>query len=589
MTWLKMPFRSLGWRIAVAYVVLILVSMGAVSVYLVGYVRGNYLDNLRSQLAVNARMVGETATRYFSAPLNQADLLALAQRTDKLIDARVTIIARDGTVLADSREDPLTMENHSNRPEVRDALTKGLGQSTRFSVTLRQEMMYVAVPIRVQDTVVGVARVALPLAQVNRSIGHIWRAIAVAAGITTVLTAGLAVLIARRTTRSIREVTKGARRLARGELDQQVVVDSSGEAGELALAFNHLAESLRRMVTDLARERDKLTGMLSTMSEGVVMIDKGGAVDLANPAAEKLLGASLPSGKRLIEQVRDYELHRLLDNCLKTGQLQQGEFEATRSRRYLVATATPMPALAGVLVVLHDATELRRVEKTRREFVANVSHELRTPLASVKAAVDTLQEGALEDRQAATVFLQRISSEVDRMARLVSDLLELSRLESGQVMPHLTQTDITRLIDEIRESLFMAAEAKEIAIEVDASPRPLLVEADSDMVRQVLFNLLDNAIKFTQAGGRVTITARKRESGVAVTIADTGIGIAPEHLPHIFERFYKVEKSRAGGGTGLGLAIAKHIVQAHGGEIRVESEEGKGSAFTFTLPVSRNA
>lgn len=255
----------------------------------------------------------------------------------------------------------------------------------------------------------------------------------------------------------------------------------------------------------------------------------------------------------------------------------------------MVATATPMPALAGVLVVLHDATELRRVEKTRREFVANVSHELRTPLASVKAAVDTLQEGALEDRQAATVFLQRISSEVDRMARLVSDLLELSRLESGQVMPHLTQTDITRLIDEIRESLFMAAEAKEIAIEVDASPRPLLVEADSDMVRQVLFNLLDNAIKFTQAGGRVTITARKRESGVAVTIADTGIGIAPEHLPHIFERFYKVEKSRAGGGTGLGLAIAKHIVQAHGGEIRVESEEGKGSAFTFTLPVSRNA
>ncbi|MBI2853570.1 MAG: HAMP domain-containing protein [Chloroflexi bacterium] len=585
---LRAIFHTQAWRIALSYIALILVTMGLVSAYLVTQVRDNYLTDLRTQLDIDARMVAREVSGHLDVPPGDRGLEELAKEMAALFGARVTFIRVDGTILADSNDDPLAMENHSTRPEIRDAISGGFGASTRLSATLGEEMMYVAVPIMTNTQITGVARVALPTGKTQAALSRMRATVLLAAGTITLLAAVLATFIARRTTRAIREVTRSARRLAAGELDRKAEVDSPDEAGELARAFNDMAQSLREMVSNLGSERDKLSAVLSTMSEGVIMTDGDGTVALANPAAEQLLGRPLPIGQRLIELDREFELHGLLRECSRTGHPQGGEIDLLRSRRYLAVTATPMASNAAnrILLVLHDITGMRRLEKTRREFVANVSHELRTPLTSIKAAVDTLEEGALEDHDASRDFLRRINSEVDRMARLVADLLELSRLESGQVAPSPSIVPVDTLVAEAVQRLSSKAEAKQLMISMQISSELPAVFADKDMVLQVLSNLLDNAIKFSAPGGRITATAQPAGDKLALTVSDMGAGIASEHLPHIFERFYKVEKSRAGGGTGLGLAIAKHIVMAHGGEIAVQSEEGHGSSFTFTLPIA---
>ncbi len=409
-----------------------------------------------------------------------------------------------------------------------------------------------------------------------------------AALVVALLVVAMALLFRHwRITRTFREMTDRARRLSSGDMDQQVPVEPSGSEGDLARAFNQMARNLGQRVSDLDGERRRLAAMLATMSEGVVMLHGGETIGMANPAAEKLLGTPLPVGMRLIQSVRDYELHQTLRKCMQTGLPQEGQVGLGRDRSYLAVVATPMPAPSGspgeVLLVLHDVTDVRRTERTRKEFVANVSHELRAPLTSIKAAVNTLQDGAIEDPVAAGAFLRRIDSEVDRMALLVSDLLDLSRIESGQVSPQLVPVDVGQLVSESVERLTSRAQEKRLRVVTEIGDGLSHALADRNMVAQVLSNLLDNAIKFTGPGGQVTVVACVEDKRVAISVADTGIGIPREHTDRIFERFYKVEKSRAGGGTGLGLAIAKHIVRAHGGEIWVESEEGHGSTFTFTL------
>ncbi|MBI2857041.1 MAG: HAMP domain-containing protein [Chloroflexi bacterium] len=460
-------------------------------------------------------------------------------------------------------------------------MAPGRGVGPLRSLTWRIALPYIALIL------VSIAVVSIYLAsRAGLSLDGMPPTIAIVAGVTSGLAVALAVLIARRTTRSLRRVTTVARRLASGDLGQRVQVDSSDEAGELGRAFNEMAGSLKKMLADLGSERDRLAAILSAMSEGVVMTDRDGAVVLANPSAEKLLGASPLFRKRLVEVVRDHELHRLLNDCARAGRQTRGEIEVAVSQRSLEVTATPMSGqdVPGMLIVFHDVTGLRKMEKTRREFVANVSHELRTPLSSIKAAVETLQDGALDDPQAALTFLSRLGADVDRMAALVSDLLELSRLESGQVSPELARVELGPLVNEVLERLLPVVDGKELRVTVDLPVGLSPVLADREMMRQVVSNLLGNAVKFTPAGGSIAVTAAAAGPRVAVTVADTGIGIAPEHMARIFERFFKVDRSRSGVGSGLGLSIARHIVQLHGGEILVSSEEGRGSSFTFTVP-----
>jgi len=531
-------------------------------------------------------LVGDVSGPYFISGQKSVD--DIAKRLGEQIEARVTIIDKSGVVLGDSDEDPAAMENHGNRPEVIEALSSGVGSSIRYSTTLDLDMMYVAVPVTVNDEVVGFYRVALPLTEVNKSLEHISQAIIGGAAIAVVIAILLAIQISRTTTEPVKKLTQISKKIAEGELDQEIRVTAKDEVGDLAEAFNQMAAKLKEMVGLLTTERDKMTAILSNMADGILVVGGAGEVTMINRAAERIFqfSADKKLGHTFIEVVHDHEIDGILQKSLKTGEQQMGVVEIEPGRQLLGVVVTPIVGTRGCVVLLQDLTEMRRLEKVRRDFIANISHELRTPTASLKVLAETLQEGAIDDPNVAKGFLDKINVETDRLAQMVSELNELSRIESGEVSLKKELIDIGEVVALVVERLKPQADRAELSLAVDIPsgiPRAL---ADKERVEQVLVNLLHNAIKFTHSGGRINCVAKIEGNDISVSVVDTGIGIPADDLPRIFERFYKADKARAGGGTGLGLAIAKHIVEAHGGKIWAESIEGKGSKFTFTLPVA---
>jgi two-component system phosphate regulon sensor histidine kinase PhoR len=582
-----MKLRSFQWRITVPVIILIIVSMAILGVYLTSSVRHSQIDNLRSNLEQEAYITAAAALPSLLGQDISPD--ALARSLGSQIDARVTIIAPDGTVLGDSVQDPATMENHATRPEVIAALATGIGESTRYSTTLQEQMMYVAVGVQNQGQLVGIARVALPLTVVAQNVGSVTRIIIVA----TVIIAALAVLaawiITRTLTRPIRELTRASRGIASGELGRRISIATKDEIGQLASAFNEMSASLKTTVETVSTEKTELDSILSNMADGVIVTDPGGDIVLANRAAGRLLGfeeATAP-GRPAIEVVHDHEIDEVLKQCLNTGQEQTEQFESGITRRFLRVIAVPLLSqdrLNGALVLLQDLTELRGLQTMRRELVGNISHELRTPIAGIKAMVETLRSGAINDKEAAADFLSRIESEADRLAQMVAELTQLSRIETGQAELKMVPVDLNTLVDEVLAEMKPLAERQHVTLSRQFSSGLPRVPADRDRIRQTIINLVHNAVKFNKPGGNVSVSTGFDDKNVTLTVADTGIGISGDNLPHIFERFFKADRARTGGGSGLGLAIAKHTVQAHGGEITARSEEGRGSTFSFTLP-----
>jgi two-component system phosphate regulon sensor histidine kinase PhoR len=370
-----------------------------------------------------------------------------------------------------------------------------------------------------------------------------------------------------------------------------VEAQGTAETIELAQSLNIMADSLRKTIQDLSGERNKLSAVLATMRDGIIVVDPDNTVLMMNQAAREMLnvGPQVREGRRLVEVARDHQVYRLTSDCLATGETQLGEVELFRPRRFLGALATPLKdnGSMGALITLHDLTRTRQTENSQREFVSNVSHELRNPLASVKAMVETLEDGAIERPEVARNFLERIHHDLDRMNSLVNELLELSRLESGQLALKLEPLELEPLAEDIKSRFNVLTNERGIDVVVNFPADLPRVMADEDRLRQIIINLVENSLKFTPPGGRVTFCAElKPDRSVEVSVSDTGVGISQEHLPHIFERFYKVDRSRHAGGTGLGLAIVKQLVEAHGGEVWVKSQEGIGSTFAFTLPVA---
>ena len=564
--------------------------MGVVSLYLIGFVRNSYISNLEERLEQEAGLAGEIASYYLQGDLDPGDLAAASERLGDIADARITVMSSDGTVLADTWEDPLLMENHATRPEVQAALNTGLGKNTRVSSTVGVEMLYTATPISVDGAILGVARVAMPTSVIQSNVNRIIATISFSAVIVTAMSLALGYYLARRTSRSVRSVAEAAGRLASGDMEHRVEALSQDETRELAEAFNSMATTIRTNIQELSGERDKLSAVLDTMGDGVVVIGSEDQVELLNTAGQGLLGVGGPTseGGRFMEVVRDYELQRLVSLCQETGERQYGEVELLQRGRFLSCIATPLSGdgSPGVLLTLHDLTRIRQVETTRREFVSNVSHELRTPLAAVRVMAETLERGALEEQEVARDFVRRIQGEIDRMNSMVEDLLELARLEGGQAMLNLAPVDLVSLMEDVRNQFRSQADAKSVKVGIAAADGLPNVLGDEEKLRQVFSNLLNNALKFTPVEGEITLSARTEPRAIAVSVSDNGVGIPEEHLPHIFERFYKVDRSRRDGGTGLGLAIVKHIVQAHGGEVWVESREGGGSSFSFRLPAA---
>jgi two-component system phosphate regulon sensor histidine kinase PhoR len=419
--------------------------------------------------------------------------------------------------------------------------------------------------------------------------GHPVIATLLALAVAIVLVVVAAWLISRRITRPLRELTGAARQIASGDFDQRVSPGARDEPGQLVRAFNEMVQRLKEAFGAISEDRTRLAAILDSMADGIILTDGEGNVRMVNRAVERLLGArrATMNGKSLIKTVRDYELTDALKKCLETGRTQEVQFESTMLNRFLRAITMPLADSrgAGALILLQDLTELRGLQTMRRELIGNISHDFRTPLSGIKAMVETLQDGAINEPAVARDFMTRIEAEVDRLTQMVAELTELSRVETGHTQLERQPVDINVLVQEAAAQLKPQAERQSLTLETRLAEGLPEVPADRERLRQVIVNLLHNAIKFNRPGGSLLAATRRDNASVTVEITDSGIGIPREDIPHIFERFYKADRSRSGQGSGMGLAIAKHIIEAHGGQIRASSVEGKGSTFTFTLPL----
>ncbi len=586
-------FHSIRWRIIVPFVLLTVLVMAGLGAYLLRFVRQTYLDALQDKLTVEARLVSDNMATAMEEGASPERMDALARHWAEILGARVTLIAADGTVLGESQEDRTQMDNHSDRVEFQQAMRNGLGSSIRYSLTVKYDMMYTAALVTANGQPAGVARVAVPLQQIEANLGYIQRTFMGTTLVATLLVAAVAFLIANTTTRPLRELTHAAQQLSAGKLHRVSVVVTQDEVGALARAFNTMAMELHAQIQALTSESSKLSAVLQQMTDGVVIVDAGGQVQLVNAAAERMFGIKEESslGRSLAEVLRHFQLVELWQRSRESGELQEINLELGMKRLSMQGVAIPLgKALPGsTLLLFQDVTRLRQLETMRRDFVSNISHELRTPLASLKALTETLQDSALEDPPAARRFLQRMETEVDSLSLMVSELLELVRIESGRVPLQYQPLAPIALLTSAVERLRLQAERAGLGLEIDCPEDLPNVLADPPRMEQVVVNLLHNAIKFTPSGGKISLSARLQEEAnagmtILFSVRDTGVGISPDDLPRIFERFYKADRARSGGGTGLGLAIARHLVEAHGGKIRAESVLGKGSTFTFTLP-----
>jgi two-component system phosphate regulon sensor histidine kinase PhoR len=478
------------------------------------------------------------------------------------------------------------MENHSNRPEIVQALAQGEGESSRESATLDMEFLYVAVPIA--DVEGAVARVAVPLDEVQATVRTIWVWTLIAAAVAIAMVVAIAWFIAGRIVGPLEELRKQAHAVAGGDLTARVDPSDTREFAEVGYAFNRMTEELETSHNALDQARLRLEAVLAELADGVVITDDDGLVLRMNTAAETLLAAHEANaiGKPFVQVARDHELNQLLRSALDGQEHSEAAIEHGLNRRTLLTTAQVVEDERERLglVVLRDISELRRLETVRREFVANVSHELRTPLTSIRAMVETLEAGAIDDEAIMSDFLVRIVGEVDRLNALVEDLLDLARLEAGRTTLTYTTVDPVELVQMGADRLRPQIDRAQLIMDVSADGPLEPISVDRVRLEQVLINLVHNAIKFTPVGGAIHLQVRQRDDTTTIEVQDTGVGIAPIEQIRLFERFYKSDKARRSEGTGLGLAIAKHIVQAHGGTISVESVVGEGSMFRILIP-----
>jgi len=593
-----MPART--WvRIALSYGILVLVTAGLLAVVLGDRAERQAEASLTTRLTDQVQAIAYIAAPLLtnpSAPISATQALAvtLAQR----FNTRVTFIQPAGRVIGDSESDPLTMENHAGRPEVIGALAQPGTPATvsRLSATVHQQLRYVALSVAAPDTggpVVGIVRVAYPLTAVEQARRDFWTDLAGIVALISLPAAALAALLARSIVGPLSVLRATAQRLTAGDLDARAPA-GEGEIGGLGHAFNTMTARMRQTIRERTGERNRLSAVLTHMHDGIILTNDAGVVTGLNPAAARLLvvATDQATGRTAIELSHSHELHTALHTTLATGISQRVELDLNTRRIAAVVTAVPDTAAGSPtgLLMLQDVTDLRRLERARRDFVANIGHELRTPLASIKLLVETLMTAVHDDPTAAAGFLQRIDVEVDGLTHLVRELLELSKIESGQIRLQVAPVAVPALLNRAAERLRAQAERAGLTLTVQADSSLPQVAADGARIEQVLVNLLHNAIKFTPRGS-ILLAATAEPHAIRIAVTDTGIGIPRDDLPRIFERFYKVDKARAGhrageGGTGLGLAIAKHLVQIHGGRIWAESPRSGGTTVGFTLPLT---
>lgn len=578
--------RRVRWRTAFSYTIVIILVMAVMTAWVLRVL------NQRMLAAELSRAQTQIATLSAAPALATAwrdpdALSVLLAEWETLSGARLTAFDSEATPRADSTQVFDLGSTGMIPPEVRDALAGGTGSSLRADDASGAQTLFVAHAVHDGDTVIGALQMRTPTADIAALLRTLQRTLVAATALAALAIVSLMVFQAERAAQTVHRLTDVAERITAGELSARIMSYSSGDIGQLARAFNRMASNLEALLRTSERETDRLNTVMYAMNDGVLIVNKLGKVELINRGATRLLNTTEASAldQSFVQVVRDHRIVEVWQRSKTSGGQETDIVEGTNSRSLqIVATPLLRGADRGHLVIVQDLTRIRQLQTIRQDFVSNVSHELRTPLAALRALVETLRDGALEDPPAARRFLDRMESEVDALTQMVQELLELSRIESGQAPLRLQNASVAAALGPGIERLRMQAERAGIHLSLDLPPGLPAVIADVDRIQQVVTNLVHNAIKFTPSGGFVTVSASADAGMVTVSVRDSGVGIPPQDVARIFERFYKADRARAGGGTGLGLAIAKHIVHAHEGEIWVESEQGKGSCFYFTLP-----
>jgi len=588
-----MQKRRLLWQIYPPYLIFTAISLMIVGFYFSLSFRRFYIEKTGADLLIRARLLESQFSPLIGRePSSTID--SLCKEVSRKISTRVTVILPSGKVIGDSQEDPSKMDNHSDRPEVIDALGGKNGESVRFSYTLRENMIYVALPLQSDGEIRAVLRVSIPLLTISQALAPIYVRIIIGAILAALFLALVSYLIVRKIRRSIEQLRRGAERFARGEFDRKLYLLDYYEMGALAESMNDMAAQLDERIRAIVRQREEMDAILSSMMEGVLAVDPDERVLIMNQAAARMFDVDSVKtpGQSIQEAVRNIHVHRFVDRTLESPERVEEEIEAGSSRdSVLRARGTVLRdengGKIGALIVFNDITDLRRLENIRREFVANVSHELKTPITAIKGFVETLQGGAIANKEEVEKFLAIIARHADRLDAIIDDLLSLSKIEQAGDKEDIKfeNVELCEVIKSSIKSLELKAGEKNIGIKLDC-PADLRPSINASLIEQAVTNLLDNAINYSDPGSDVEVKAAKAESNIIISVRDRGCGIEKRHLPRLFERFYRVDtaRSRKMGGTGLGLAIVKHIAQIHGGYATVESEPGKGSLFSLNLP-----
>lgn len=584
---------KIQWKLMASYLALVILIGTILYGYLSHTLRNNLDTEIRENLFNETRLVKVMSTKEIT-DLDR-DAPALARTVGKEIKARVSIIRRDGKVAGDSEltdTELLKLENHASRPEFIQAIENGQGVATRFSATLGTNMIYTALPFHTASGQPGVIRLALPLSRVDAAMTSLGTILGASLFLAVICSLLLSYILSFITSRPLRSMAAAAARIGKGEFGSRIPISSSDEIGELAEVLNEMAEKTESQLERISAEKNRLDTILRGMGEGVIVTNDSGIVTLANPAFRALFSLDQSCiGKALIEIARQPSLNNALKKVLNSREeLLEELVMLVPEEKNILTHWVPLleeSKLIGTVAVFHDITDLKMLEKIRKDFVANVSHELRTPVSVIKGYAETiLSEGQNLPAEKLVQFIEVIHSHAERLAHLISDLLTLSRIESGAIPLEPVPVSILAAVNRVSHLLDQKALSKEVTLTKTTALAALPdIQADPDKLEQILINLLDNAIKFTPAGGTVTVDATDLGDRVRIDVKDTGIGIPAKDIPRIFERFYRVDtaRSRELGGTGLGLSIVKHIVQAHGGSVAVESTPGTGSIFSFTM------
>ncbi len=569
-----------------AYLTLLTIVIGIVAFFTLNSAVYHLEQQIASEMLACSKLFELALTTSTNSPSQ------LIQEFKVATGARLTLIAPDGTVLADTEEDPTKMENHLNRPEIQKATTDNVGQVTRFSTTTNIRTIYFAKTIN-GDPSRGFIRLAYPLRTVSLLKLEIGQRISWIVLLTALLTGIIAYLFLRSLIKPLHNISIASQAIAAGDFTQKIAEEGALEIQELARSFNIMATDISQLLAKLTDERQQIEAILVSMDDGVVVSDAQGYLVLINPAAERIfqVHSTVVLGKHLLEVIRNYDLATAFEKTIKENSSSTQELRIFSPREMIISVnITPIRDVDGnahgAVATIHDITTIRQLEQLRTEFVGNVSHELKTPLTAIRGFTETLLTEEV-DQETARHFLEVISTESQRLSRLINDLLDLSQLESAQTQLTVSLVSLPKIAEGVVELLKDQLQQKNLQITLDFPAEFPLVHGDKDMLAQVFLNLLENAIKYTPTRGQIKIMGTFTADQIQIAVSDTGMGIQKQDLPRIFERFYRVDKarSRQQGGTGLGLAIVKHIIERHSGTVSVQSLPDQGTTFLITLPV----